>query len=60
MTKWQYEMLQDQLTRKAENNPYRRNGCSKYDESYKQGILAAKSILSEFYHRHLEGTEDHR
>ena len=57
MTNWQYEMLQDLLTRKAENNPYGRSGNFKYEEGYKQGILAAKSILSDFYHRQFEGKE---
>lgn len=41
MEKWQYEMLQDQLSRKAENNPYGKNGNFKYEEGYKKGILAA-------------------
>lgn len=54
MEKWQYEMLQDQLSRKAENNPYGKNGNFKYEEGYKKGILAAKSILSDFHHRHCE------
>lgn len=54
MEKWQYEMLHDQFSRKAENNPYGKNGNFKYEEGYKQGILAAKSILSDFYHRHYE------
>lgn len=54
MEKWQYEMLQDQLIRKAKDNPYGKNGNYKYEEGYKQGILAAKSILSDFYHRYYE------
>ena len=58
MTKWQYEMLQDLLTRKAENNPYGRSGNFKYEEGYKQGILAAKSILSDFYHSSRERRAD--
>lgn len=57
MEKWQYEMLQDQLSRKSENNPYGKNGNFKYEEGYKKGILAAKSILSDFYHRHCEKEE---
>lgn len=39
MEKWQYEMLQDQFSRKAENNPYGKNGNFKYEEGYKQGLL---------------------
>lgn len=54
MEKWQYQMLQDQLTRKAKNNPCGKSGSFKREEGYKEGILAAKSILSDFYHRYCE------
>ena len=45
-----YKDLQDRLSNKAENNPYKYTGCYKYEAGYKEGIAAAKSILSEFYH----------
>lgn len=57
MDRWQYKMLQDQLSKNAKNNPYRKNGSFKYEEGYKQGILASKSILSDFYHRYCEKEE---
>lgn len=57
MTRWQYEDLQEQLSRKMRGNPYGKNGNYKYEEGYKQGILAAKSVLSNFYHR-LEGESE--
>lgn len=54
MEKWQYEMLQEQLSHKMRDNPYGKNGNFKYEEGYKEGILAAKSILASFYHRFCE------
>lgn len=55
MTKWQYEMLQDLLTRKAENNPYGRSGNFKYEEGYKQGILAEKKHSIRFLPQAVRG-----
>lgn len=46
MTESEYRFLQEELSRKIQNNPYRRTGCFKREESYKEGLLAAKSILS--------------
>ena len=57
MERDQYEKLQEQLSEKLKNNPYGKNGNFKYKEGYKQGILAAKSILSDFYHRYCEKEE---
>ena len=51
MTRRQYEDLQEQLSRKMRDNPYGKNGSYKYEEGYKQGILAAKNVLSNFYHQ---------
>ena len=51
MTEAEYWELQKRLTKKIENNPYRRFGGYKREESYKEGILSAKSILSDYYHR---------
>lgn len=57
MERDQYEKLQKQLSEKLKNNPYGKNGNFKYEEGYKQGILVAKSILSDFYHRYCEKEE---
>jgi len=54
MTREEYDALQERLTKKAENNPYRRNSGYKRESCYKEGILAAKSILHEFYQRQAE------
>jgi hypothetical protein len=51
MKQWEYEVLQDALTKKSENNPYGRTGNFKHEYGYKEGILAAKSILHSFYER---------
>lgn len=50
MTENTYKYLQERLSNKAENNPYKYTACFKYERGYKEGIAAAKSILSEFYH----------
>ena len=50
MTPFEYENLQEQLSKKLKNNPYSHTGCTKYETGYKEGILAAKGILSAFYH----------
>ena len=49
MKQWEYEALQDALTKKSENNPYGRTGNFKREDGYKEGILAAKSILHSFF-----------
>ena len=41
MKQWEYEALQDALTKKSENNPYGRTGNFKREDGYKEGILAA-------------------
>lgn len=51
MTEAEYWEIQKRLTKKIENNPYERFGGYRREESYKEGILAAKSILSDYYHR---------
>lgn len=51
MTESDYKYLQERLSKKSENNPYKHTGCTNYETGYKEGIAAAKSILSEFYHR---------
>lgn len=58
MTKFEYEALQARLTTKAENNPYRRTGCVKYESGYKEGILVAKSILHEIYQQQQKRNEN--
>lgn len=47
MKQWEYEALQDALTKKSENNPYGRTGNFKREDGYKEGILAAKSYSSQ-------------
>lgn len=54
MTESDYKYLQERLSKKSENNPYKHTGCTNYETGYKEGIAAAKSILSEFYHRVLD------
>ena len=49
MTAWEYEALQALLSLKAKKNPYTLTGNNKRAEGYKDGILAAKSILHSFY-----------
>lgn len=51
MTESDYKYLQERLSKKSENNPYKYTGCFNYETGYKEGIAAAKSILFEFYHR---------
>lgn len=55
MTQWEYKSLQDALTKKSENNPYRFTGSFKREDGYKEGILDAKSILHSFYKRNYGG-----
>ena len=61
MTSYEYETLQEQLSKKLKNNSYARSGCTKYETGYQEGILAAKSILSAFYHaaERNRGNENH-
>lgn len=54
MTEQEYSSLQEQLTRKRENSPYARTGNFKRQEGFQEGVLAAKSILSAYYHAHSE------
>lgn len=51
MTESDYKYLQERLSKKSENNPHKHTGSFNYEAGYKEGIAAAKSILSEFYHR---------
>lgn len=48
MTETEYQILQERLSNKMTNNPYRKSSCNRYETAYKEGILAAKSILSNF------------
>lgn len=57
MTRQQYEELQEQLTQKANNNPYGKRGLFNYERGYQEGLLAAKSIVSRFYHENCEKEE---
>ncbi len=57
-TMGEYEALQAALTKKSENNPYGRTGNFKREDGYKEGILAAKSILHSFYQRQSQGKEE--
>ena len=50
MRRYEYEFLQELLTYKIENNPYKRAGNFKLADGYENGILTAKSILSNYYH----------
>lgn len=54
MDRREYEQLQERLSRKMHNNPYSRTGNYKREDGYKEGIMAAKSILSSWYHEHYE------
>lgn len=54
MEEWEYNYLQKILTQKMKNNPYGRTGNFKREEGYKKGILAAKSILSNFHKQQCE------
>ena len=54
MTEHEYKMLQKRLTNKLCHNPYRTSGddgltLHNYAECYRDGIMAAKSILHSFY-----------
>lgn len=51
MKQWEYEALQAALTKKYENNSYGCTGHYKRESGYKEGILAAKSVLHSFYER---------
>lgn len=55
MNQHEYETLQARLSAKAANNPYRYNSGYKREACYKEGILAAKSILHEFYQKQADG-----
>lgn len=57
MKQWGYEQLQSELTKKMQNNPYGRTANFKREDGYKEGILAAKSILHNFY-KWKGGTEE--
>lgn len=49
MTEREYQMLQKRLTNKLCHGPYHPGSSAKYKEGYREGILAAKSILHEFH-----------
>lgn len=49
MTEREYQMLQKRLTNKLCYSPYHPGSSAKYKEGYREGILAAKSILHEFH-----------
>ena len=49
MTQSEYNMLQAELSKKLEKNPYASIGSAKQKEGDKAGIVDAKSILSAYY-----------
>lgn len=50
MTNYDYVTLQELLSNKMRKyNPYKRSSYQK-EEAYNEAILAAKSILSDYYH----------
>lgn len=51
MKQWEYEALQAALSKKHENTPYSYTGNFKRESGYKEGILAAKSILHSFFYQ---------
>lgn len=55
MTELEYQYIQERLSKKIDNNPYKYTGCSKYETGYKQGIATAKSIVSEIYRQGKQG-----
>lgn len=54
MTNQEYADIQELLSKKLHNNPYTHTGNSKREEGYQKGVLAAKSILSAYYHAYCE------
>lgn len=54
----EYRLLQDELSNKIKHNPYRSKGLAKYEEGYKNGILAAKSILHSYFIFHNKNEAD--
>jgi hypothetical protein len=48
LTEWEYKELQDSFTKKLKNDG------SKSSQSYNEGILACKSILSKEYKRNIK------
>lgn len=50
MTTHEYERMQELLTKKTKNNRFSHYGSRVVREAYEEAILAAKSILSTFYH----------
>lgn len=58
MTESDYKYLQERLSKKSENNPHKHTGSFNYEAGYREGIAAAKSILSEFYHRRKKTNEE--
>lgn len=50
MNEKEYKYIQDRLLKKICDIPYYEYIGSERNRGYKQGILAAKSILSEIYH----------
>lgn len=48
LTEWEYKELQDSFTKKLKNDG------SKSSQSYNEGILAYKSILSKEYKRNIK------
>lgn len=46
MNKCEYEYLQDRLTKKINNNPYRHTGCTNYEPGYKKVSWRQKVLFS--------------
>lgn len=53
----EYQALQERLTNKMNNNPYATSCTFNYASGYKEGVLAAKSILSDYHRTHPEANE---
>lgn len=46
MKQWEYEALQDALTKKSENNPYGRTGNFKREDGYKPQRVFFTAFIS--------------
>lgn len=49
MNNWEYQNIQRLLDDKLKKNPYKHSANYKKAEGYEAGILAAKSILSNWF-----------
>jgi len=51
MTKQEYDYIQDRFTKKLYDNIYRNSVGYNKEETYREGVLACKSVLSEIFHQ---------